>query len=79
MEARRGRMDVDSLEVTGSRSELLLVQTHGAEWTGGAERRGGAPGGDGAHCLHVPEDDFYREDNKGEKQNSLPSSEVLLL
>lgn len=61
MEARRGRMDVDSLEVTGSRSELLLVQTHGAEWTGGAERRGGAPGGDGAHCLHVPEGELFSE------------------
>ena len=78
MEARRGRMDIDSLEVTGNRSELLLVQIHGAEWTGWAERRGGAPGGDGAHCLHVREGDFYRADNKGEKQNSLPSSELLL-
>ena len=71
-------MDVDSLDVTHSRSELLLVQIHGAEWTGWAERRGGAPGGDGAHCLHVREGDFYRADNKGEKQNSLPSSELLL-
>ena len=44
MEARSGRMDVDSLEVTGSRSELLLVQTHEAE------RRGNPPGGEGAHC-----------------------------
>ena len=54
MEARRDRMDVDSLDVTHSRSELLLVQIHGAEWTGGAERRGSPPGGDGAHCLHFP-------------------------
>ena len=39
-------MDVDSLDVTHSRSELLLVQIHGTEWTGGAERRGSPPGGD---------------------------------
>lgn len=34
-------MEVDSLEVARSRSELLLVQTRGAEWTGGAERTAG--------------------------------------
>ena len=45
MEAKRGRMDTDSLDITHSKSELLLVQTHGAEWMGRAERRGGVPGG----------------------------------
>ena len=44
MEARGERMDVEELEVTHSRSELLLVQTHEAE------RRGNPPGGEGAHC-----------------------------
>ena len=30
MEARRERMDVEGIEVTHSRSELLLVRIHGA-------------------------------------------------
>ena len=47
-------MDIEGVEVTRSRSELLLVQTHGAEWTGGAERRGRGPGGGRAHCPHFP-------------------------
>lgn len=44
-----------------SRSELLLVQTRGAERTGRAERRGRAAGGDGAQCLHVPAGELSSE------------------
>lgn len=61
MEARRDRVDVDSLDMTHSSSELLLVQTHGAEWMGRAERRGSVPGGDGAHCLHIPKGELSSE------------------
>ena len=43
------RQDVDCLEVTHSRSELLLVQTHGAEWMGRIESRGSGPGVEGGH------------------------------
>ena len=49
MEARRERMDIEGVEGTHSRSEMLLVQTHGAEWMGRAERRVRAPGGEGGH------------------------------
>ena len=41
MEARRGRMDIDSLEVTGSRSELLFLSRHMGQ-SGRAGQRGGA-------------------------------------
>ena len=48
MEARREIMDIEC-SVTHSRSEMLLVQTHGAEWMGRTERRGSVPGGEGGH------------------------------
>ena len=41
MEARRGRMDIDSLEVTGSMSELLFLSRHMGQ-SGRAGQRGGA-------------------------------------
>ena len=72
MESSRGRMEVDSLEVTRSGSELLLVQTRGAERTGRAERRGRAAGGDGAHCLHVPAGELSSEQQTWQRALSYP-------